>query len=87
MSLARTSWRCRVPARAGACLAASPYDGRDGARVKKQREHNLTIRISQADRDTLVERAEEAGMTQSEYLRFLIRRARIRVSVEIDKEV
>ena len=55
--------------------------------MKKQREHNLTIRISRVDRDTLVERAEEAGMTQSEYLRFLIRRARIRVSVEIDKEV
>ena len=51
---------------------------------KKVRVRNLTIRISAADYDTLVERAEEAGMSQSEYIRFLIRRARIRVSVEIE---
>ena len=50
---------------------------------KKVRVHNLTIRISQEDHATLTERAEEAGMTQSEYVRFLIRRARIRVSVEV----
>lgn len=50
---------------------------------KKVRVRNLTIRISSDDYDTLVERAEEAGMTQSEYVRFLIRRARIRVSVEV----
>jgi hypothetical protein len=50
---------------------------------KKVRVRNLTIRISADDYATLVERAEEAGMTQSEYVRFLIRRARIRVSVEV----
>lgn len=50
---------------------------------KKVRVRNLTIRISSEDYDTLVSRAEEAGMTQSEYVRFLIRRARIRVSVEV----
>ncbi len=50
---------------------------------KKVRARNLTIRISSEDYDTLVVRAEEAGMTQSEYVRFLIRRARIRVSVEV----
>lgn len=50
---------------------------------KKIRVRNLTIRISPEDYSTLVERAEEAGMTQSEYVRFLIRRARIRVSVEV----
>jgi predicted DNA binding CopG/RHH family protein len=50
---------------------------------KKVRVRNLTIRISSEDYDTLVARAEEAGMTQSEYVRFLIRRARIRVSVEV----
>jgi hypothetical protein len=50
---------------------------------KKVRPRNLTFRISENDYDTLVERAEEAGMTQSEYLRFLIRRARIKVSVEV----
>jgi predicted DNA binding CopG/RHH family protein len=50
---------------------------------KKVRVRNLTIRISSEDYDTLVVRAEEAGMTQSEYVRFLIRRARIRVSVEV----
>lgn len=50
---------------------------------KKVRVRNLTIRISDADHDSLVARAEEAGMSQSEYLRFLIRRARIRVSVEV----
>ena len=50
---------------------------------KKARVRNLTIRISDDDYDTLTERAEEAGMTQSEYVRFLIRRARIRVSVEV----
>lgn len=50
---------------------------------KKVRVRNLTIRISSEDYDLLVERAEEAGMTQSEYVRFLIRRARIRVSVEV----
>ena len=50
---------------------------------KKVRARNLTIRISPDDYDTLVKRAEEAGMTQSEYVRFLIRRARIRVSVEV----
>jgi predicted DNA binding CopG/RHH family protein len=50
---------------------------------KKARVRNLTIRISSDDYDLLVSRAEEAGMTQSEYVRFLIRRARIRVSVEV----
>jgi predicted HicB family RNase H-like nuclease len=50
---------------------------------KKPRTYNLTIRISQEDHDALVERAEEAGMSQSEYVRFLIRRARIKVSVEV----
>lgn len=50
---------------------------------KKVRVRNLTIRLSTEDYDTLVSRAEEAGMTQSEYVRFLIRRARIRVSVEV----
>ena len=51
---------------------------------KKVRVRNLTIRISADDYGTLVSRAEEAGMTQSEYIRFLIRRARIRVSVEVE---
>ena len=51
---------------------------------KKARIRNLTIRISPEDYDALVSRAEEAGMTQSEYIRFLIRRARIRVSVEVE---
>lgn len=50
---------------------------------KKPRDRNFTIRISQDDHATLVERAEQAGMSQSEYVRFLIRRARIRVSVEV----
>ncbi len=50
---------------------------------KKTRVHNLTIRISQEDHDMLTERAQEAGMSQSEYVRFLIRRARIRVTVEV----
>lgn len=50
---------------------------------KKPRDRNLTIRISHNDYDTLVERAEQAGMSQSEYVRYLIRRARIRVNVEI----
>jgi hypothetical protein len=50
---------------------------------KKVRVRNLTIRISSDDYNTLVTRAEEAGMTQSEYVRLLIRRARIRVSVEV----
>ena len=44
---------------------------------------NLTIRLSTEDQATLREKALEAGMSQSEYVRFLIRRARIRVSVEI----
>jgi len=51
--------------------------------MKKVREHNLTIRISSKDRAALVKRAEEAGMTQSEYVRLLIRQARIKVSVEV----
>jgi hypothetical protein len=55
----------------------------DGGGRKRVRIKNLTIRISAEDYDTLVARAEEAGMTQSEYVRFLIRRARIRVSVEV----
>ncbi len=50
---------------------------------KKVRPRNLTIRLSNDDYDTLIARAEEAGMTQSEYIRFLIRRARIRVNVEV----
>lgn len=50
---------------------------------KKVRPRNLTIRISSDDYDTLVARAGEAGMTQSEYVRFLIRRARICVSVKV----
>lgn len=50
---------------------------------KKVRPRNLTIRISNEDYETLIERAEEVGMTQSEYIRFLIRRARIRVNVEV----
>lgn len=50
---------------------------------KKIRDRNLTIRMSQDEYDTLVARATEAGMSQSEYVRFLIRRARIRVSVEV----
>lgn len=58
--------------------------GVEGRSVKKKvRVKNLTIRISSADYDTLVDRAEEAGMTQSEYVRFLIRRARLRVQVEV----
>lgn len=52
-------------------------------RSKKVRVRNLTIRISPKDYDILVERAEEAGMTQSEYVRFLIRRARLSVRVEV----
>lgn len=51
---------------------------------KKVRVRNLTIRISSDDYDTLTSRAEEAGMSQSEYIRLLIRRARIRMTVEID---
>jgi hypothetical protein len=51
---------------------------------KKVRPRNLTFRISNNDYDMLVKRAEEAGMTQSEYLRFLIRRARIHVSVKVE---
>jgi predicted DNA-binding protein len=50
---------------------------------KKIRVKNLTIRISPEDYAALVERSEEAGMTQSEYVRFLIRNARIKVSVEV----
>lgn len=50
---------------------------------KRVRIKNLTIRISSTDYDTLVDRAEEAGMTQSEYVRFLIRRARLSVRVEV----
>lgn len=50
---------------------------------RKARVRNLTIRISSDDYDLLAARAAEAGMTQSEYVRFLIRRARIRVSVEV----
>lgn len=53
---------------------------------KRTRPRNLTFRISEDDYTTLTERAEEAGMTQSEYLRFLIRRARIRVHVELEAE-
>ncbi len=50
--------------------------------MKKQvRIHNLTIRISDADYQTLTRRAEATGMSQSEYVRLLIRRARIRVTV------
>ena len=58
---------------------------RDAAEAgkKKVRVRNLTIRLSTDDYDTLVSRAEEAGMTQSEYVRFLIRRARICVTVEV----
>ncbi|HSX22306.1 MAG TPA: hypothetical protein VLE97_05975 [Gaiellaceae bacterium] len=50
---------------------------------KKVRVRNLTVRISPEDYEALVGRAEEAGMTQSEYVRFLIRNARIRVTVEV----
>lgn len=50
---------------------------------KKNRPRNLTIRISDEDFQTLTKRAEEAGMTQSEYVRLLIRRARIRLNVEV----
>ena len=56
----------------------------EGGGKKKVRVRNLTIRLSSDDYDLLVARAEETGMTQSEYVRFLIRRARIRVSVEVD---
>ena len=58
----------------------------EGGGKKKVRVRNLTIRLSSDDYDLLVARAEETGMTQSEYVRFLIRRARIRVSVEVDNE-
>lgn len=51
---------------------------------KKVKPRNLTFRISDDDYTTLTARSEEAGMTQSEYLRFLIRNARIRVSVEVE---
>ena len=50
---------------------------------KKVRPRNLTIRISEEDYQTLMKRAEEAGMTSSEYVRLLIRRARIRLNVEV----
>lgn len=50
---------------------------------KQARPRSLTIRISNEDYATLNERADEVGMTQSEYIRFLIRRARIRVKVEV----
>lgn len=50
---------------------------------KKVRPRNLTIRISEEDYQTLMKRAEEAGMTPSEYVRLLIRRARIRLNVEV----
>lgn len=53
------------------------------SKKKAVRPRNLTIRISDEDYTTLTARAEEAGMTQSEYIRFLIRRARIRVNVEV----
>lgn len=49
---------------------------------KKVRVCNLTIRISDKDHEMLIARAEEAGMTQSEYVRFLIRHTKIRVEVE-----
>lgn len=47
---------------------------------------NLTIRLSTEDQDTLRKKALDAGMSQSEYVRFLIRHARIRVSVEVGDE-
>jgi hypothetical protein len=50
---------------------------------KKVRQRALTIRISGEDHQLLTKRAEEAGLTQSEYVRFLIRRARIRLNVEV----
>lgn len=50
---------------------------------KKRWIRTLTIRISQDDYDMLDEKSRDAGMSQSEYVRFLIRRARIRVSVEV----
>jgi predicted HicB family RNase H-like nuclease len=50
--------------------------------VKKSRSYNLQIRLSAAEHDALVKRAAKAGMSQCEYVRLLIRRARIRVSVE-----
>ena len=50
---------------------------------KKVRPRTLTIRISDEDYQLLTKRSEEAGMTQSEYVRLLIRRARIRLNVEV----
>jgi predicted DNA binding CopG/RHH family protein len=55
------------------------------AKVKKKvRTRSLTIRISDADYRTLTERAEEAGLSQSEYIRLLIRRAKIRLNVNVE---
>ena len=54
-----------------------------GTKKKKVRVRNLTVRISETDYKTLTDRAEEAGMTQSEYVRLLIRRARIKLNVEV----
>lgn len=54
-------------------------------RRPKVRSRALTVRISRSDYKVLVQKAEAAGMTQSEYVRFLIRNAQIgpvRVSVE-----
>lgn len=43
----------------------------------------LTIRLSAEDQVILRDKALEAGMSRSEYVRFLIRRAKIRISVEV----
>jgi len=48
----------------------------------KVRSRALTLRISDKDHAVLVKKAEAVGMSQSEYVRFLIRHAQIRVSVE-----
>jgi predicted DNA binding CopG/RHH family protein len=50
---------------------------------KKVRPRNITIRLSEEDYQALTKRAEEAGMTQSEYIRLLIRHARIRLNIEV----
>jgi predicted DNA binding CopG/RHH family protein len=54
-----------------------------GVSGEEVRPRNITIRLSEEDYQVLTKRAEEAGMTQSEYVRLLIRRARIRLNVEV----
>lgn len=55
-------------------------------KLTRRGSYNLQIRLNADDHRTLLARAEEVGMPPNEYIRLLIRRAQLHVTVTVSMD-